>query len=242
MLRVLLLACVAAAAGGANLSELAVALQSLPAEALAESLRLLRLSAMREYDAGGDSGGLARAHESMQLSCTAPTKMPLANTFLEFRRGASGVSETGSSLASQAMGQTVARRIRQRDSRRRLSADVASSASAAGAGAAPDRAPAGLACHCEAYACECTRACSCSLRGDGGQTLAAVGDLVPSPLENAAGVNSSEMHDPHFMFRCDCRFKVDASSTDFDAVACGCQREVCSCSRRCSCSPAPSEP
>ena len=60
--------------------------------------------------------------------------------------------------------------------------------------------------------------------------LAQAGSLVPSSAANA-----SALHEPGYMFRCDCRFSVEESDADFDSLACGCQREVCSCHRTCDC-------
>jgi hypothetical protein len=208
--------------GATDLSALAAAVRALPAAAREAALRRLR-----EAAAAGSAGGVARAPESLKLFCDGASPPP-PPSLLE-------LASSHALLASQARsggggGGGAARRARRARG---------SGAAARGRAGGVDAPPRGVSCACEHFECECTRACSCALLGDGGPLASAPGaTLVRSPLEHADGVNASDLHNPAYMFRCDCRFDVDASAADFDGVACGCQRESCACTRKCACAPA----
>lgn len=117
----------------------------------------------------------------------------------------------------------------------------------------------GLNCRCDQYTCACKRSCACRLLGDdGAQTAPAPGSagaaaaaaagpggafghgnasIVRSRLlESHGGIAPpSRMREAAYLFRCDCGFTIDASDSQFDSLACGCEPEKCSCKRKCTC-------
>lgn len=117
----------------------------------------------------------------------------------------------------------------------------------------------GLNCRCDQYACSCKRSCACRLLGDdGAQTApapgspaaaaaAAAGPSGPFGRGNASIVQSrlleshggiappSRMREAAYLFRCDCGFTIDATDSQFDSLACGCEPEKCTCRRKCTC-------